>query len=152
MPDMSFIAAFANNPLTLSILLIAAITIVVIWKISPFFKDILERMGKGNDLINDNIKIIDTKVNTLVESDAMQAEHIRLNTLDVLRITVYNENIDAEDRLIAAKRYFIRGGNGKVASYVKRLIAKYPTEWKTILAIVSVDEKTKLEQIIKEAT
>lgn len=151
MVDTNFIAAFANNPLTLSILMIAAIIVVVIWKVSPFFKDILEKMDSGNKDLAD-------RITTVIASDAEQAktindmsEHIRLNTLDVLRITVYNESVDPEDRLVAAKRYFVRGGNGKVASYVKRLIDQYPEQWKTILAMVTLDERAQLEKIIAEA-
>jgi hypothetical protein len=74
-----------------------------------------------------------------------------LNTLDVLRITVYNESINIEDRLVAAKRYFVRGGNGKVASFVKRLTAEHISAWRTILAMVSADERKQLEKIIEEA-
>jgi hypothetical protein len=151
MIDTNFIAAFANNPLTLTILVIAAIVIIFIWKVSPFFKDLLEHMESGNSNLTTSVQTVTDKVDKLITSDTEQAEHLRINTLDVLRLTVYNEGIDPEDRLVAAKRYFVRGGNGKVASYVKRLIAKYPAEWKTILAIVSIDEKTKLEQIIRDA-
>jgi hypothetical protein len=150
-PDTSFIAAFANNPLTLSILMVAAIVIITIWKISPFFKTLIDRMDTNNKDIGGSIEVINKKVDGLVTSDAEQAEHIRLNTLDVLRITVYNESVDVEDRLVAAKRYFMRGGNGKVASYVKQLSKDHPREWKTILAMVSAEERAQLEKILAEA-
>jgi hypothetical protein len=150
-PDTSFIAAFANNPLTLSILMIAAIVIIIIWKISPFFKTLIDRMDTNNKDIGSSIEVINKKVDGLVTSDAEQAEHIRLNTLDVLRITVYNESVDVEDRLVAAKRYFIRGGNGKVAAYVKQLAQTHAREWKTILAMVSAEERAQLEKILAEA-
>lgn len=148
MPDTNFIAAFANNPITLTILMITVIIVIAIWKIGPYAKDIIEHIDNGNSAL-------DSKVTDLLLSDGKQTqqiteigEHVRLNTLDVLRITVYNEGVDPEDRLVAAKRYFIRGGNGKVAEYVKTLIAQYPHSWKTILAMVSAEERQKLVDIV----
>jgi hypothetical protein len=150
MIDTNFIAAFANNPLTLTILVVAAIVIIFIWKVSPFFKDLLEHIELGNTNTQVNMQAITTKVDTLITSDAAQAESIRCNTLDILRITVYNSGIAIEDRLVAAKRYFMQGGNGKVASYIKQLIADHAHEWKVVLAMVSEQERAKLEKIIKD--
>lgn len=150
MPNTDFIAAFADHPLTLLILMIATIIVVFIWKVSPYFKDLLAHVDKGNAELT-------SKVNALVVSDTEQAktlnefsEHIRVNTLDTLRITVYNDGIDPEDRLVAARRYFIRGGNGKVAKYVQALIKEYPNSWKAILAMSKPDEVKLLEKALND--
>jgi hypothetical protein len=153
LPDTNFIAAFANNPLTLSILMIAVIIVVFIWKISPFCKDLLERVTQSNDSA-ENMRL---RIECLLKSDAEQSnaikeisEHMRCNTLDVLRITIYNEAIDIEDRLVAARRYFIKGGNGKVAVYVQGLVKNNPSIWRTILSMTKDDEKALLPEDLKE--
>jgi hypothetical protein len=150
MPDTNFIAAFANNPLTLTILMIAVVVVVFIWKVSPYFKDLLTRVDKGNQNLAD-------KMVHLMDSDTEQtkslnelSEHVRVNTLDTLRITIYNMEIDPEDRLVAARRYFLRGGNGRVAPYVKGLTGQYPNSWKAILAMSKPEERVKLEKALEE--
>jgi hypothetical protein len=94
-------------------------------------------------------------LNTVIDSDAKQAQQIedlqlnlRNNVLDVLRITIYAEHIAIEDRLVAARRYFLKGGNGKVATYVKELVKDHPLEWKAIYAMSKEEERKVLYQII----
>jgi hypothetical protein len=142
MTDLSFIAAFANNPITLAILLIGATVIVFIVKGQPFIKG----MFGG----------INEKIDAIIESDKTQSviideikENVRHNYTDLLRITIYNTAIDIEDRLVAAKRYFVRGGNGKVAEYVSTLVAEHPDVWKVILAMSSEDDKKFFPEELK---
>jgi hypothetical protein len=149
MIDTSFIAAFANNPLTLTILMLAGIVGLFIWKVSPYFKDLLSRVDKGNSFLSE-------KVDNLLKSDSTQSEmitaisdHVRCNTLDVLRITIYNESVDIEDRLVAARRYFIRGGNGKVAGFVRTLIDQNTGIWRAIIAMSSDADKELLEKALQ---
>jgi hypothetical protein len=129
MPDLSFVSAFANNPITLAILMIGATVIVMVWKGNPFLKG------------------INSKIDTLCASDTQQTadikdmkDTVKCNTLDVLRMTVYNEGIDIEDRLVAARRYFVRGGNGKVARYVQDLASANPSAWHAIRACTKPEE------------
>jgi hypothetical protein len=140
MPDTNFIAAFANNPITLAILMIAIVVVVFIWKGQPLVKDFFAR----NDGLN-------AKIDRLLKSDEQQTasinriqEHTKYNTLDILRITIYNDAIDIEDRLVAARRYFILGGNGKVATFVRGLVKENPSIWRTLLSITKEDEKNLL--------
>jgi hypothetical protein len=149
MVDTNFIAAFANNPITLTILIIGTIIVVIIWKVSPFFKDLLEKMDTGNETVQDQLKKV-------IESDEQQSkdiqdikQHVRFNTLDILRMTIYNEQVDLKDRLVAAKRYFMRDGNGKVATYVSNLIAQNPVIWDTILAMCTPDDQAKLTKALE---
>jgi DNA integrity scanning protein DisA with diadenylate cyclase activity len=119
---------------------VGAAIVVFIWKGQPLVKDFFAR----NDGLND-------KIDRLLKSDEQQTasisliqEHTKYNTLDILRITVYNEAIDIEDRLVAARRYFILGGNGKVATYVSKLVKENPSIWRTLLSITKEDEKNLL--------
>jgi hypothetical protein len=75
--------------------------------------------------------------------------NVRNNVLDTLRITIYTAHIAIEDRLVAARRYFILGGNGKVALYVKSLITSYPDHWKAILAMSKPEDRATLEEVLK---
>jgi hypothetical protein len=136
MTDLNFVAAFADNPITLAILVVGATAIVLILKGGPIIKEFRD----GNNLICE-------KIDTIVESDKKQTEaiddireHLKMNNLDVLRMTIYNDGVDIEDRLVAAKRYFVRGGNGKVADYVKLLVEQHPSVWKIVLATTSKDK------------
>jgi hypothetical protein len=148
MPDTGFIAAFANNPLTLTILMIATIIVVFIWKVSPFFKELADKVKTGNETLT-------SKVDTLMNSDAQQVKdigemklHLRNTTLDVLRITIYNEGVDIEDRLVSARRYFLQGGNGKVATFVRTLTEQNPSVWKAILAMSTDEERATIEKVL----
>jgi hypothetical protein len=149
MVDTNFIAAFANNPITLTILIIGAIILVTIWKVSPFFKNLLEKMDTGNETVQ-------TQLNKVIESDEQQSkdiqdikQHLRFNTLDILRMTIYNEQVDIKDRLVAAKRYFMRDGNGKVATYVRNLVTQNQVVWDTILAMCTPDDQLKLTKALE---
>jgi hypothetical protein len=148
MPDLSFLAAFADHPITLVILCIAALVGLTLWKVAPYLKDMVKHVDTANVALT-------AKIDALIQSDAAQeaaisglSEHVRLNTLDMLRLTVYNGAVDIEDRLVAARRYFLRGGNGKTAAYVRELVAQNPAAWKTILAMSSEEERTTLEGVV----
>jgi hypothetical protein len=134
--NLDFVAAFANNPITLAILVVGASVVVFITKGAPLLKE----FRAGNDAIVE-------KVDALAQSDKEQTKAIadicdtmKCNTLDVLRMTVYNESIDIEDRLVAARRYFVRGGNGKVARYVQDLASANPSAWHAIRACTKPEE------------
>jgi hypothetical protein len=145
--NLDFLSAFANNPITLAILVIGAAVVVFITKGAPLLKE----FRGANDSINE-------KVDTIIENDKRQnkditemKDHLRTNNLDVLRMTIYNEGIDIEDRLVAAKRYFVRGGNGKVAEYVHSLVEQHPSVWKIVLATTSQDKIALLPESLRSA-
>jgi hypothetical protein len=140
LPDTNFIAAFANNPLTLSILLIGATVIVFIVKGQPFLKNVFGGLNE--------------KIDKLIESDTAQSaaikdvqENVRHNTRDILRMTIYNETVDIEDRLVAARRYILRGGNGKARPYIKQLALEHPDVWRAIVTMSTDEEKALLEAV-----
>jgi hypothetical protein len=143
MPDLSFIGAFASNPLTLSMILIAGVTIFLIWKGQPILKDLFDRVGLSNN-----------KLDELIESDKVQTadiaeikDNMRHNYLDLLRLTIYDSDLDIEDRLVAAKRYLVRGGNGKTLPLIKKLAADNPAVWNTIYTMASAEHRVLLEQV-----
>jgi hypothetical protein len=153
LPDTNFIAAYADHPLTLAILMITIVIVVYIWKIGPFYKDIIAKLRSGNQTTNE----VSVRIDALLKSDEEQTkaiyeikDQVKHNNLDLLRLNIYNENLDIEDRLVTASRYFIQGGNGKVAEYTKSLIAEHPHVWRTIVAMVSKPEKEKLKTVLGE--
>jgi hypothetical protein len=140
--NLDFVAAFANNPITLAILVVGAAVVVFITKGAPLLKE----FRAGNDAIVD-------KIDGIIASDAAQTkdiaeikEHIRTTNLDVLRMTIYNESVDMEDRLVAARRYFIRNGNGKTAAYVAELVKDNPGIWRVVLAMSKPEEVALLPE------
>jgi DNA integrity scanning protein DisA with diadenylate cyclase activity len=151
MPDLSFLAAFAQHPATLLILTIGAVLAITVWRITPFLKDLGVRIDKSDADLKD-------KLDNIIESDKIQTADIAdlkinmcNNVKDVLRITIYNESVAIEDRLVSARRYLLLGGNGKTSKYVKELIVKYPSEWRAILAMSKDEDKARLTKIIEEA-
>jgi hypothetical protein len=141
--NLDFVAAFANNPITLAILVVGAAVVVFITKGAPLLKE----LSAGNDHLSE-------KMDTLLASDKEQTAAIsdiqvgvKNNTLDILRITIYNESLDIEDRLVAARRYVISGGNGKVAPYIAGLAKANPDIWRTIVAMSSNEERKALEDL-----
>jgi hypothetical protein len=149
-PDTNFLTAFADHPITLIILMIGFTVLLFVWKVSPFMKDIVTQLGDKNTGIA-------SKLDTVIERDKAQEaaladikENVRKNTLDILRITIYNEKVDIEDRLVAARRYFLLGGNGKVAQFVLGLIAENKAVWNAVLAMSKPEEKTVLRQALGE--
>jgi hypothetical protein len=143
--DPSFLSAFADKPVTLAILMTALVVIFFIWKGKPFFDDI----KKGNTSL-------DAKIDGIIANDAKQTaaiaeikEHIRTTNLDVLRMTIYNESVDMEDRLVAARRYFIRGGNGKVAAYATELVKENAGIWHVVLAMSKPEEVALLPEALR---
>jgi hypothetical protein len=142
--NLDFLSAFANNPITLAILVIGASVVVLIWKGQPLIKELLSKSTSMND-----------KIDGLLESDKAQTtaiddirHNLKCNTLDVLRMTIYNEAIDMEDRLVSARRYLVRGGNGKVAPYIKKLATENPEIWKTIVAMSTEEERQILAKTV----
>jgi hypothetical protein len=142
--NLDFVAAFANNPITLAILMVGATVVVLIWKGQPLIKDFFAR----NDHLSE-------KIDKLLESDAEQSEAIKdvqanvcHNTRDILRMTIYNEVVDIEDRLVASRRYLLRGGNGKALPYIKQLAADNPDAWRAIVAMSSDKERAILEKVV----
>jgi hypothetical protein len=124
--------------------------IMFVWKVSPFMKDIVTQLG-------DKKTGIASKLDTVIETDKVQEAaladiktNIRKNTLDILRITIYNEKVDVEDRLVAARRYFLGGGNGKVSKFVKVLISENQPIWNAVLAMSKPEEKEVLNQALGE--
>jgi hypothetical protein len=135
--NLDFLSAFANNPITLAILVIGGAVFAFIWKGQPFIKDLFGDLHMKIDQIMQNDKMQSKAIGEMRMS-------IRYNSLDILRITIYNEKVDIEDRLVAAKRYFVQGGNGKVLEYVIPLTKDNPVIWKTILAMLKPDEQAAM--------
>jgi hypothetical protein len=150
MPDLSFLSDFAQHPLTLSILTIATIVIVFMVKVLPHMKELGLSVHKDNSETQALLK-------RLIESDEHQSVIIsnlqsnqKNSMLDILRLTVYSTNIPIEDRLVAARRYFLLGGNGKVAHIVKPLTVQYGSEWNAILAMSTPEEKALLLKTMED--
>lgn len=165
MPDLSFLTEYAGHPVTLSILTIGAIIIIFMVKVFPHMKelmtavrssdkdlkDILAKVIASDAAQNELIRAIQTDLHDLKTGQEALRKDVNNNVLDILRITIYNEKVPIEDRLVAARRYFLLGGNGKVALYVKGLIVPYAKEWAVVLAMSTDDEKTKITHILEVA-
>jgi hypothetical protein len=109
-PDLSFLAAFANNPITLAMLLVAGIVVFYLWKVGPN--------------IVKPIRDLNTKVDNIILHDELQDVKINNNMKDCLRFTIYSPDVAIEDRLVAYKRYVEIGGNGKTSEWAKENLIK----------------------------
>jgi hypothetical protein len=115
--DLSWLSAFANNPITLAILMIAVVIIFFIWKGLPFVKEIkLNAFGKIENIENNILEI--------KEENKKQGTAICNVTKDTLRMTIYQNELDITERLIAAKRYLSIGGNGQTQKYIEEILIK----------------------------
>jgi hypothetical protein len=101
--------------------------------------------------IKDDLNSVKTDVTGLKTGLDGVKLSVHNNVLDILRITVYNDKVPIEDRLVAARRYFLLGGNGKVALYVKGLILTYDKEWSVVIAMSKDEEKAKINSILEGA-
>jgi hypothetical protein len=117
MPDTQFLSAFAEHPLTLTILMIGAITGLFIWKVAPSLRV---------------LKPLNDKVDTIIEHDKRQDAAINNMGKDTLRLNVYNENFEIEDRLVSFKRYKEIGGNGATERYAQKLIDENSEIWRLV--------------------
>jgi hypothetical protein len=144
MDDLSWVSAFANNPVTMTILTVGAIAVIFMWKVAPLLKD----MHLTNHAVND-------KIDKIAASDKEQhtklcelTDAVTYNARDILRLGVYNTSAGVEEQLIAAKRYLLVGGNGKTKVYVNALIEKNRSEWNMLVAMSSDEERNKLKDIL----
>jgi hypothetical protein len=98
-----------------------------------------------------NIALLGKKLDSIIELDKQQTMNIKYNTLDILRVTLYNTNIHIGDRLIAIKRYLVLGGNGKVAQYAKKLIAENQSDWDMVMRFTADEDKAKVQEALNAA-
>jgi len=52
-------------------------------------------------------------------------EENKHQSLDILRLTVMNQDMPVSERLIAGKKYLNRGGNGDVKMYYEKLVEEH---------------------------
>jgi hypothetical protein len=97
--------------------MIGAIVGLFIWKVAPSLRV---------------LKPLNDKVDTIIEHDKGQDTAINNIAKDTLRLNVYNENLDIEDRLVSFKRYKERGGNGATQRYAQKLIDANPEIWRLV--------------------
>jgi hypothetical protein len=97
--------------------MIGVIVGLFIWKVAPSLR-ILKPL-------NDNVDMI-------IEHDKRQDAAINNMGKDMLRLNIYNENLEIEDRLVSFKRYRDSGGNGATERYSQKLIDAYPEVWRIV--------------------
>jgi hypothetical protein len=147
--DTSFLAAFANQPVSLIILGIVSIIGLWIWKGMP------KVLLKSNDDIRSNIKSIQTDVTSmkkdiahLKQSDKNQTSAIVGLTLDGLKAFVKNETIPLSERYFACFRYFDLGGNGAIKDFIDTELSK--RDQKLYESIRNIYENKKIAIKMKE--
>ena len=52
-------------------------------------------------------------------------EHDDEQYLDILRLTIMNDNMPISERIIAGKKYIDRGGNGDVKKYYENFLKEH---------------------------
>ena len=55
-------------------------------------------------------------------------EHDEEQYLDILRLTIMNDNMPITERIIAGKKYEERGGNGEVKKFYRKLLEEHVKE------------------------
>jgi hypothetical protein len=132
----------------MSILTVGAIVIIFLVKVFPHMTKLSTSIAKSDD----DLKALLAKVISSDEQQSIAIADLRTANrnvaLDILRLTVYNEAVPIEDRFVAARRYFIMGGNGKVAHFIKPLTETNQAAWAAIVAMSSEDEKKTLNKAL----
>jgi hypothetical protein len=127
--DTSFLAAFANQPLSLAILGLLALFGLWIWKGMP--KIILkthEKLGGQIDLMQKNHETMQVDIKYLKDSDAIQTSAIVGLQIDSLKGLLINDCIPLSERYWAFFRYVDLGGNGAVKDFVLTDLCKRDAE------------------------
>lgn len=73
---------------------------------------------KGNKALEEQVMKIDKKVDGLKEDNEEQHR-------DILRLTLYEENLPIAERIIAGDRYLKKGGNGDAKKYYMTMLAEH---------------------------
>jgi hypothetical protein len=140
MPDLSFLSAFVHNPVSLVILMVGGIIIVFIWKGLPYLKYLKLDMFDKLNIINQKIVDITATINSIKEVNDKQEVKLDNIIKDTLRLTIYQDNLSISERLLAARRYFIAGGNGPTRKYIEENLIKGNEElWNSIQRLEFAD-------------
>ena len=65
-----------------------------------------------------SMKNLEKKVDGLVEDNKEQS-------LSILRLTIYEENLPISERIIAGDKYLKKGGNGDTKKYYQQMLAEH---------------------------
>jgi hypothetical protein len=106
--------------------MIGVIIGLFIWKVAPSLRV---------------LKPLNDKVDTIIEHDKRQDAAINNISKDTLRLNVYNENFEIEDRLVSFKRYREIGGNGATQRYAQKLIDANPEIWRIVCKLDAKDDE-----------
>jgi hypothetical protein len=112
---------------------VAAMTFVIPKMVSkdkhPAFDEIKNKLDSFIEVTNERTKEsladrerLHCKLNRLLANDERQDGDIKDFGSDLLKMQVWSESLDLEDRFIAAVKYFKRGGNGQTKELIYRLI------------------------------
>lgn len=70
-------------------------------------------------------KIVDSKLNPIIEDNVKIHQELKQNSLDTMRIAICSDEVPLKERVDIGKRYITQGGNGSVKVLVHELEEKY---------------------------
>jgi hypothetical protein len=137
MPDLSWLAAFAEHPLTLIIVMTSGLLGLWLWKIGPTFKlgvaSIKDEVAKNTSKID----VISSQIEEIKAHDTAQDAQIRNIHLTTLKKGIFDARLPLSERMGDAARYLKYGGNGPTKKYIdEELIPKDPELWRTLDSLI----------------
>lgn len=73
---------------------------------------------KGNKALEEKVERLDRKVDKLTADNDEQHK-------DILRLTVFEDNLPVSERIIAGDKYLRKGGNGDTKKYYQKLLEEH---------------------------
>lgn len=73
---------------------------------------------KANKVLEEKVEKVDKKVDKLAADNDEQYK-------DILRLTVFEDNLPVSERIIAGDKYLKKGGNGDTKKYYLKMLAEH---------------------------
>ena len=70
-------------------------------------------------------KVVDMKINPIIEDNKKIHQELKQNSLDTMRIAICSDELPLKERVDIGRRYITAGGNGSVKVLVHELEDKY---------------------------
>ena len=73
---------------------------------------------RGNKALEGKVEKLDKKVDKLAKDN--EEQHT-----DILRLTIFEDNLPISERIIAGDKYLKKGGNGDTKKYYQQMLAEH---------------------------
>ncbi len=73
---------------------------------------------KGNKALEEKVERLDKKVDKLAKDNDEQHT-------DILRLTIFEDNLPISERIIAGDRYLKKGGNGDTKKFYQQMLKEH---------------------------